>query len=413
VTVIDHAREAERLSVTVDGTTYPAQDVGRGAAYEIFSMVDAPGFQRDPRPDAPFPYHRFVHASDVAAVSGADERADDEEPDAPLTVPLSRAITWPEVHRRTQSPANAADPYVVSLRAGAAIRRGTRMVKILSPAQVGAHLRGRLPHGFCYREFDVAHLRTPADLELLRTDGDAGREVPAVAFALRWRAVDASDYDVPAAPRHHGLVTIPSHDRVASPVLGTGFTPSGRHVIPEYITADLADLPLPVSASIVAFTAAGDETILYTYQPEQRGWLRMAGPRWRSVLAAIPEVSPDQEYVHLADRPRSTLLVGTYRGQECEAIADPPSEFRVLAITRAARYPVETMTRRTEYGMWREAPCLVLRQESGWLRLRLCRPNAESVARLGAQCYERAVYETWAPLGEVTDRSYVDTPYNL
>jgi hypothetical protein len=402
----------ERLSVTVDGTTYPAEGVGRGAAYELFSMTEGPGFERDPRPDATHPFHRFVHASDVAGVTGPPVARDDAS-DTPLTVPLSRSVDWAEIHRRTQHPAHADDPLVTALRSSATIRRGTRMAKFLSPSQVAAHLHGRLPHGFCYREYDVAHLRTPADVALLRTDADAGHEAPAVTFALRWRAVDPSDYAVPAGRVYQGLTTMPSHDRVASPVLGTGFTPSSRYVIPEFVTADLADLPLPVSATIVAHTAAGEEAILYTYQPEQRGWLRMAGPRWRGVLATIPEVNPDQEYLQMGERPRSTVLVGTYRDTECEALADPPGEFRVLAMTRAARYPVDTLIRRTEYGMWREAPCVVLGQDSGWLRLRLCRPGPDSVARLGAQCYERAVYETWAPIGEVTDRGYVDFPYRL
>jgi hypothetical protein len=412
VTVTDHVA---RLSVAVDGTTYPAEEIGRGAAYEIFSMAEAAGFERDPRPAAPYPYHRFVHATEVTHVAGRQDQQDprEEQPDTPLTVPLSRAVGWSEVHGRTQTPHHAADPFVTALRGSATVRRGTRMAKILSPAQVGAHLHGRMPHGFCYRAYDIAHLRTPADLALLRTDGAEARDRTEVAFALRWRAVDPGDYDVPVGPRHHGLVTMPSHDRVGAPVLGTGFTPSGRHVIPEFITRDLADLPLPVSATIVAYTAAGEEAILYTHQPEQRGWLRMAGPRWRPVLASIPEVNPDQEYVQMGERRRSTYLAGTYQGQECEAIADPPDEFRVLAMTRAARYPVETMTRRTEYAMWRDAPCLVLGQEAGWLRLRLCRPDADAVARLGAQCYERAIYETWAPAGEVADRGYLDTPYRL
>ena len=55
----------------------------------------------------------------------------------------------------------------------------------------------------------------------------------------------------------------------------------------------------------------------------------------------------------------------------------------------------------------------LLRQESGWLRLRLCRPDPEAVARLAAQCYERGIYETWAPLSEVTDRQIIDNRYEI
>jgi hypothetical protein len=92
-------------------------------------------------------------------------------------------------------------------------------------------------------------------------------------------------------------------------------------------------------------------------------------------------------------------------------VADPPDEFRVLAMTRAARYPVETLTRRTHYARWRGALCTVLAIESSWARLRLCSPDPANVATLGAQCYERGVYEAWAPLPEVADRREVSVSY--
>jgi hypothetical protein len=53
-------------------------------------------------------------------------------------------------------------------------------------------------------------------------------------------------------------------------------------------------------------------------------------------------------------------------------------------------------------------PCLVLREESGRLRLRLRRPDPEAVVSTGAQCHERGVYEAWAPGAEVTDDQLVD-----
>ena len=86
-------------------------------------------------------------------------------------------------------------------------------------------------------------------------------------------------------------------------------------------------------------------------------------------------------------------------GQEYEAVADPPGEFRVLAMTRAARYPVEhaePAAPSTPAGA--ASPCLVLRRgRPAGLRLRLCRPDPDAVAATGAQCYERGVYEAWAP----------------
>jgi hypothetical protein len=55
----------------------------------------------------------------------------------------------------------------------------------------------------------------------------------------------------------------------------------------------------------------------------------------------------------------------------------------------------------------------VLREESGWLRLRLRQPGPDAVAQTGAQCQERGVHESWAPASEVTDDRVVDLPYVL
>jgi hypothetical protein len=401
-----------RLHATVGGVVYPAEEIARGAAYELFSAEPADGFVRDARVSARLPYRRVIHVSEVDAVHGESTTPADER-EAPLVAPLSRTRGWPQVQRLSQTPASAHDPFLVTVRRSAAIRRGTRMVKVLSARQLAGYLQGWLPNGFCYREYDVAHLRTPADVALLRTDGDAGRDGFDAAYVLRWRAADPADYEIPFADNQPGLVTMPPHDRVGSPVLGTGFSPSGKHLIPEFVTRDLADLPLPAGTSLSAYSPEGIEVMLYSYQPEQRGWLRLVGPQWRHLLAAAPGVSPDQEYVPNREATRSTQLVGTYRGQEYEAIADPPDEFRVLAMTRAARYPVDAVARRGRYATWRGAACLVLREEAGWLRLRLRRPDQETLAALGAQCYERGIYEAWAPVSEVTDDQVIDLPYPL
>jgi hypothetical protein len=58
-----------------------------------------------------------------------------------------------------------------------------------------------LPHGFCYRDQNVARLRTPDDLALLRTDGAFSSDV---AYALRWRAVDPADDTMPVGTDHSG-----------------------------------------------------------------------------------------------------------------------------------------------------------------------------------------------------------------
>src|SRR3954470_6139954 len=244
----------------------------------------------------------------------------------------------------SQSAAYRDDVALRRIRLTAAIRRGTRMTKVLSPAQVAGHLGGWLPYGFCYRACDIAHLHDPRDLTLLATDGAA--ESTQVAYALRWRAVDPLDYEVPAGPAQPGLALLPAHSRVGAMVLGTGFSPSTEDLIPEYVTAGFADLPIPANAQIIAYVEGGEEIVLYAYQPEQHGWLRLAGPRWRHLLEGLPGVSPDQEYVPCSDAGASRL-VGQAGANEYEAVADPPGEFRVRALTRAARYPVTTLSRRS------------------------------------------------------------------
>lgn len=43
------------LHVTYGGAVYPAEEIARGAAYELFSAEPAPGFDRDPIVDLPYP----------------------------------------------------------------------------------------------------------------------------------------------------------------------------------------------------------------------------------------------------------------------------------------------------------------------------------------------------------------------
>jgi hypothetical protein len=395
--------------VTYGGAVHPAEELARGAAYELFSDVPLPGFEADPRPDARAPWHRFVHVSEVTEVRG--RRPSDGVPDSPLMAPLNRTRTFADVFQLTQSPAAADDPVVAAVRGSALIRRGTPMLKVLSARQLAGFLRGRLPHGFCHREFDVAHLRTPADLAGLYTDAGPAPEGPRVAYAIRWRAVDPLDYETGAA--HRGLTRMAPGQRLGPPVTGTGFVPGDRHLVPEFVTRDFADLPLPAGTTLLAFTPEGAEVVLYTYQPDQRGWLRMAGPRWRHLLAAVPGCAPDQEYVPVDDVVRASRLFGTVRGEEHEAVADPPEEFRVLAMTRDARHRVETVSRRHRQVVWRGVTCAALRADGGWVRLRLCRPDPEAVRATDARCYERGVYEVWAPRHELDDPCWVDVAYPM
>ena len=342
-------------------------------------------------------------------VTGEESAIGTDPLEPPLMAPLTRDLSWSAVQRMSQSAAHRDDPVLRQIRASATVHRGTRMVKVLSAAQLAGHLAGWLPYGVCYRARDIAHLQSPEELAILRTDGATDVEV---AFALRWRAVDPLDYEVPAAPAQPGLAALPSHSRVGAMILGTGFSPSADDLIPEFVTAGFADLPLPANAQLIAYPAPGEEVILYSYQPEQHGWLRLAGPRWRHLLEGVPGVSPDREYVPCTDA-GSSRLVGQAGANEYEAVADPPGEFRVRALTRAARYPVSSLSRRAEQAQWRGVPCWVLQRDDSWARLRVIRPDPDTLAATGARCYERGVYESWAPLRELVDHHIADTSYAL
>lgn len=143
------ASERTGLRVTYDGRVHPAEEIARGAAYELFSADEAPGFEWCPRPGLAYPWRRFVHATEVGAVHGAAEPSEDADP--PLLMPLHRDRGWAYVHQLSQQPGAAGDPTLAAVRASAVIRPGTRMVKVLSARQLAGYVRGWLPHGFCYR----------------------------------------------------------------------------------------------------------------------------------------------------------------------------------------------------------------------------------------------------------------------
>ncbi len=417
MTAIGHAPVPGVVMVRVlhDGVWYPATEVADGAAYELFSDEPYVGASSaeillNPRPDIPHRYRRFVHVNDVAAVSGRSARSQE----APLYARVSTELSWSALYRMSQAPASEESP-IGAVRCTAVVRRGTRMMKVLSARQLGGYLTGWLPSGFCYREYDVAHLRTPTALSALRSDDTPTGDV---AFALRWRAVDPIDYEIPftSAEAYGGLLEMPSQERLGPRVIGSGFAPTDRYLIPEFVTTDLADVPLTANASLVAYTPDGTEVTLYAYLAEQRAWTRTFGKQWRHLLAEVP-TGPEGPFpittAYLPVEPGLSRFIGQYGGGLYEAVADPPAGFWPLVNTRADPHPLDRLARRTAYGSWRGAACTVVRVDGDWLRLRLCRPDDESVARLRARCVERGVYEVWAPTEQVSDCRPVDVEYRL
>ena len=97
------------------GGVYPAEELARGAAYELFSADEVAGFERAPRPGSALPWRRFVHVTEVTAVHGGDRagrRAGDAAADAGCTANAG----WAYLHQLSQQPAAAGDPMLAAAR---------------------------------------------------------------------------------------------------------------------------------------------------------------------------------------------------------------------------------------------------------------------------------------------------------
>lgn len=418
------------VAVWFDGRRYQAYPIAKGAAYELFTAAPVDGFLPNPRPGALLGYRRFVHATAVVPADGPQPDANGSTVlDAPMCMPVAPGLNWATVHHYSQIPPGRCAPgfsaMTGAIRRSARLSTGTAMMKVLSAKQVAGMLLGRSIAGFCHRSYDLAHLRTPADLSALTGTNDPAEEV---VFALRWKVVDPADYATPligiaggevdgsgaiasgAQVDVSGLAGLPAAERVGPHVLGTGFSPNSRHLVPEWVTADFADLPMPVGTSLTAYTPDGSEVVLYTYQPHEHAWLRMCGPQWRHLLEHVPLAgSPGQEYIAVATPP--LRLIGRYADRVVPAVADPPHGPRAAAKAAAVRHPVTDLTRRVHFAKWRGVEGTVLGTRGDWAHLRLCRPQVDEVERVAAMCSERGLYEAWAPVSELSDHRDVEITY--
>ncbi|MEU6859402.1 hypothetical protein AB0B28_11095 [Glycomyces sp. NPDC046736] len=370
---------------------YRARPIAGGAAFEIYSDTREQGFQLSGSA-----YRRYVHASEVTSEGAELLRAGV----APLSVPVMPGADAATVHRYSQNPRiGAAERALVSaVRATAFVTPGTRMVKPLSRHQVAKQLTtAPLVGGVCFREFDVAHLRTPDDRVVLSGDPDDLRDI---AFALRWKAIAACDYISTEAVNLPGLVGIPGRERRGSMILGTGFLPSGTHLIPEFATAGLADLPLTARAEILAYTPDGGEVALFQYQPQTNVWDRMAGARHRDLVNRIPGLETGRALFRV-DPSVHAGLIGEHEGERVPVTADPGHGFSVYARGAASRSPVARPQRFHTRATWRGIDVLALGRNEDWVRLRLGEPDIEAVMATDATCVERGVYECWAPRAEL------------
>ncbi|GAB3236888.1 hypothetical protein GCM10027447_35570 [Glycomyces halotolerans] len=346
----DADRQPDMVTVEWRGEKYPAAPLADGAAWELFSPLPRPDFVHNPRPGTEYPHRWFVPAGEVlrdgVPVSVADDRS--------MTVPLAPGLDLEYVRRLTQTPHldPAARVLLDRVRESSPLAAGELMERPMTAAQVARVLEtAAVPGGFCYRRRDVAHLRTPSTRSVLGGETEPGQRW---ALALRWAVAAAGDYDAPVAPDYEGLTSMPSSERRGMPVLGTGFALSAGHLLPEWVTADLGDLPLPEGAALVAYATDGSEIGLFEY-----------GDQYWAPLSADPRIDV--------------------------AGVEPGRPVRVRRVLRESAKAV-----------WKGVAGSLVDADEDWARFRLCRPGPETIARTAAEAVRRGVYEKWVPRSELT-----------
>ncbi|GAB3645321.1 hypothetical protein [Glycomyces tarimensis] len=338
------------VTVEWQGEKYPAAPFADGAAWELFSALPRPDFVPNPRQGTDYPHRWFVSAAEVLRdgipVGVGDERS--------LMVPLAPGLDLEYVRRLTQTPHldPAARLLLDRVRQSSPLAAGELMERPMTAPQIARLLEtAAVPGGFCYRRRDVAHLRTPSSRSVLGGETEPGDRW---VFALRWAVADPGDYDAPVAPEYEGLTAMPSSDRRGMPVLGTGFALSAGHLLPEYVTADLVDLPLPEGAQMVAYDQNGSVIELFAY----------SGRQWAPLTA--------------------------------EGVVDVPG----VELGRPA--PVRRILREPTRVVWNGEPGSLVDADEEWGRFRLSRPGPEALSRTGVEAVRRGVYEKWVARAELT-----------
>ncbi|WP_025272597.1 hypothetical protein [Haloglycomyces albus] len=391
------------------GHEYDARLLADGAAYELFTPYPAEGFTPYERC-----FHRYVHGTEVIQ----PDEPYVAYPDVPLSLPIhshTDSVTLQNLTQKVNLTAPERD-LVRNVRSTARVRRGTRMMKPMSAAQVSRQLNSAATvSGICFREFDTAHLRLPEQRQALAGDPDIGATI---SYALRWNAVSETDYVPTDVTTFPGLPGLRSRERRGALIVGTGFLPSPTELVPEFATADFAEIPLTSGAEIVAYTGQGEEVPLFQYQATSGTWERMAGSQWRRLLGGIPGNTGNRTRFFVEPNPWSGL-VAVHEGRQVAAIADLgfgrnrfdndvfvtflPGNTTPTTVAAPQRFYVKAT--------WKGVDCVVVDNRDEWLRLRLVQPNMNDFAQLNVNAVERGVYERWAHSGEVVDRHAVAIYY--
>ncbi len=206
----------------------------------------------------------------------------------------------------------------------AGIAPDTPIQKVLHPTIADLYrgnvvVPGRFePHrttGFCTRFQDVA-TRTAADIaESYGLDRVPGWPLGGPVHVLRFRAGQPALYRT-----SYGGNTIEGARRMGSttvlppPFLGTGYTPSRSHVIPEYLL-DLIELP--AGTEMWQITESGEEQRVARYIHRQSGWVNLAGAAF-GPAGWWPPPAPLRPAVRRG-------IVARFRGEDFDADPGPAS----------------------------------------------------------------------------------------
>ena len=313
-------------------------------------------------------------------------------------------------------------PTIATIRRTATIRRGTRMIKLLSA-----------------RQFSALPARPPAERVLLprvrpgrscarrptwrcslgdahhRPDrGEPSCSGCAGARSTRSTTTSRSRLQVGDLPAYAGLTAISPHDRLGPPVLGTGFAPEPappgarvRHRRP----GRPADARRHLAGRVHAGRHRGEPLPLHARAAGLDPDVRPAASA--TCCAGLPEISIEQEYVQMHDRPhRRVHLARSVPGRDVRGDGRPAAR-----VPGAGQGPGRPLPGRvacpagpgTSPGAASPAPWSGSRATGA--RLRLCRPDRGTASTSGRSASSAACTRPGRPRARSAPVRDVDQTY--
>ena len=286
-------------------------------------------------------------------------------------MPADRERGWATCTSSASSRPAGGDPMLAAVRASAVIRRGTRMIKVLSARQLAGYVGAG-----CRTASATASTtwRTCAPRPTWRCCAPTGRHRDGLG---RSRSRCAGGPSTRPTTRcrsgrrlHRGLIRMPP----ARPARPAG----ARHRLRAQRPAPHPGVRHPrtwptcrcrPNAALVAYPADGTEVVLYTYLRRAAragcGWsARSGGTCWPRCRARRRTRSTARSTRAGHPAGRHATATSRVRGGGRPAGRVPGAG----PMTRAARYPVDALARRTSVrDLARRAAALVLGEDGDWL----------------------------------------------